>query len=144
MKRHKPPAELASLSKRIFDAIKVGSLKKLCPGEIYLKKKLPGSLSKWTFKFEICETPGPFVCIFVREDSFGDRLNLEEIRRQLGLTRGETDVIRKMLSGLKTAEIGEDLNISKHAVKECISNVYAKCRVKNKFELFSFILNFPE
>lgn len=144
LKRHKPPAEFTALSKRIFDAIKVGSLKKLFPGEIYLTKKLDGSSSKWTFKFEICEKPGPFVCIFAREDSVADRLNLNEIRRQFGLTRRETDVLRRTLSGLKNVEVAEDLNISEQTVKDYLSEVYEKSGVKNKFELISLILNFPE
>ena len=144
LKRHKPPVEFNTVIRRIFDAIKSGSLKKLFPGEVYLTKKLDGSSSKWTFKFEICEKQGPFVCVFAREDSVADRLNLNEIRRQFGLTRRETDVLRRTLSGLKNAEVAEDLNISEQTVKDYLSNVYFKSGVKNKFELVSLILNFPE
>ena len=144
LKRHEPPVEFATLSRKIFAAIKAGSLKKLFPGEIYLTKKLSGSSSKWTFKFEISEKPGPFVCIFAREDSVADRLNLNEIRRQFGLTRRETDVLRRTLSGLKNAEVAEDLNISEQTVKDYLSEVYIKSGTKNKFELVSLILNFPQ
>jgi DNA-binding CsgD family transcriptional regulator len=144
LKRHMVPVEFTALSRKIFNAIKAGSLKKLFPGEIYLTKKLDKSSSKWTFKFEICEKPGPFVCIFAREDSVVDKLNLNEIRRQFGLTRRETDVLRRTLSGLKNAEVAEDLNISEQTVKDYLSEVYLKSRVKNKFELVSLILNFPE
>lgn len=144
LKRHKLPAEFTALSKRIFDAIKAGSLKKSFPGEVYITKKLDGSSSKWIFKFEICEKPNPFVCIFVREDSVADRLDLNEIRRQFGLTRRETDVLRRTLSGLKNAEVAEDLNISEQTVKDYLSEVYIKSRVNNKFDLISLILNFPE
>ena len=144
LKRHKAPVEFTALSKIIFAAIKDGSLKKLFPGEIYLTKKLDGSSSKWTFKFEICENPSPFVCIFAREDSVADKLNLNEIRRQFGLTRRETDVLRRTLSGLKNAEVAEDLNISEQTVKDYLSEVYKKSSVNNKFDLISLILNFPE
>ena len=144
LKRHKAPVEFTALSRRIFAAIKAGNLKKSFPGEIYLTKKLDGSSSKWTFKFEICENPGPFVCIFAREDSVADKLNLNEIRRQFGLTRRETDVLRRTLSGLKNAEVAEDLNISEQTVKDYLSEVYKKSSVNNKFDLISLILNFPE
>jgi DNA-binding CsgD family transcriptional regulator len=144
LKRHKAPVEFTALSRRIFAAIKAGNLKKSFPGEIYLTKKLDGSSSKWTFKFEICEKPGPYVCIFAREDSVADKLNLNEIRRQFGLTRRETDVLRRTLSGLKNAEVAEDLNISEQTVKDYLSEVYKKSSVNNKFDLISLILNFPE
>lgn len=144
LKRYKVPVEFTALSERIFDAIKAGSLKKSFPGEIYLTKKLAGSSSKWTFKFEICQKPGPYVCIFAREDSVADRLNLNEIRRQFSLTRRETDVLRRTLRGLKNAEVAEDLNISEQTVKDYLSEVYFKSGVKNKFELVSLILNFPD
>jgi len=144
LKRHKAPVEFTALSRRIFAAIKAGNLKKSFPGEIYLTKKLDGSSSKWTFKIEIRDKPSPFVCIFVREDSVADKLNLNEIRRQFGLTRRETDVLRRTLSGLKNAEVAEDLNISEQTVKDYLSEVYKKSSVNNKFDLISLILNFPE
>ncbi|MFZ2197226.1 MAG: helix-turn-helix transcriptional regulator, partial [Thermodesulfovibrionales bacterium] len=71
-------------------------------------------------------------------------LNLNEIRRQFGLTRRETDVLRRTLSGLKNAEVAEELNISEQTVKDYLSEVYIKSRVNNKFDLISLILNFPE
>ena len=144
LKRHKAPVEFTALSRRIFAAIKAGNLKKSFPGEIYITKKLDGSSSKWTFKIEIRDKPSPFVCIFVREDSVADKLNLNEIRRQFGLTRRETDVLRRTLSGLKNAEVAEDLNISEQTVKDYLSEVYKKSSVNNKFDLISLILNFPE
>jgi len=144
LKRYEPPVEFTTLSRKIFEAIKAESLIKIFPGDIYLTKKLEGSSSKWTFKFEICEKPSPFVCIFAREDSVSDRLNLNEIRQQFSLTRRETDVLRRTLSGLKNAEVAEDLNISEQTVKDYLSEVYYKSGVKNKFELVSLILNFPE
>ena len=144
LKRHDPPVEFTTLSKKIFGAIEAGQLNKVFPGEIYLTKKLDGSSSKWTFKFEICETPGPFLCIFAREDSVVDKLNFNEIRQQFSLTRRETDVIRRTLSGLKNAEVAGDLNISEQTVKDYLSEVYVKTGAKNKFELVSLILNFPQ
>jgi hypothetical protein len=62
LKRYETPVEFTALCKRIFAAIKAGSLKKSFPGEIYLTKKIEGPSSKWTFNFEICEIPAPLGC----------------------------------------------------------------------------------
>jgi len=143
LKRHAIPAELSTLSKKIFDAIGNGRLKELFPGEICLSKKLDGSSSKWIFRIEICEKPDPFVCLFVREDSLADRLDLNSIRQQFGLSRRETDILRRTITGVKNTDVAEDINISEQTVKDYLSKVYLKSGAKNKFELVTYILNFP-
>ena len=144
LKCHEIPAELSTLSKKIFDALGNGKLKELFPGEICLSKKLDGSSSKWIFKLEICEKPNPCVCLFIREDSLADKLDLNIIRQQFGLTRRETDILRRIITGVKNTDVADEINISEQTVKDYLSKVYLKSGVKNKFELVTYILNFPQ
>ena len=143
LKRHEIPADISALGKKIFDAIGNGKLKELFPGEICLSKKLDGSSSRWIFRIETCERPDPFVCLFIREDSLADKLDLNGIRQQFGLSRRETDVLRRTITGVKNTDVAEDINISEQTVKDYLSKVYSKSGVKNKFELVAYILNFP-
>jgi len=142
-KRHKPPDEITTICRRIFDAISKSRLKELFPGEIYLHKKLKESQSNWTFIFHPSERPKLFVSVFIVEESVSNKLNLNRIRDQFKLTRRETDVLRRVFTGLKNIEIAEDLDVSEQTVKDHLSNVYAKTGVKNRFELVSFLLNSP-
>ena len=134
-RRHRPPEEISVLSGRIFDAISAGKVKEQFPGEIYLYKKLEGSSSNWVFRFHIHENPEPYVAIFIVEETLSNRTNMNELRLKYRLTRRETDIVRRVLDGLKNVEIAEDLEISEQTVKDHLSNVYEKLSVKNRFEL---------
>jgi DNA-binding CsgD family transcriptional regulator len=144
LRRHRAPDEFTSLSNRIFDSIDNGTFIKIFPGEIYLYKKLEGSSSRWVFKFDVSQESDPRVYIFIREESVADKLNLNELRLKFRLTRREVDVLRRTLRGLQNTETAEELNISEQTVKDYLSSIYLKLEVKNKFELVSSLLNFPE
>jgi DNA-binding CsgD family transcriptional regulator len=140
LKRFELPLEIPQISKRIFDALHQSRLHELFPGEIYLSKRLDGSPSNWMFRFFISENPGPFVSIFIIEEKISNKLEMNKIRQLYGLTRRETDVLRRLLDGLKNIEIADDLQISEQTVKDHLSNIYMKIGVENRFELIRFLM----
>ena len=144
LERHEPPDEIATLCKKIFDAITVSKLKEVCPGDICLVKKLEGSPSGWTFRFYIREQPKPFVFVFITEESVSNKIDLNKIRSQFRLTRRETDVLGRVLNGLKNIELADDLEISEQTVKDHLSNIYMKLGVENRFALANLLLNSSE
>ena len=144
MKRYPLPDEITDLGRRIFDAIKTSRLGELFPGEIYFYKKIEGSPSKWTFKFDVCECPETLVSVFITEESISNKIDLLKVRRHFKLTRRETDVLRRVLNGFKNTDIAEDLDITEQTVKDHLSNIYMKLGVENRFGLAQFLLNFPE
>lgn len=143
LKRYKMPDEITTICKRIFNAISASRLDELFPGEVRVFKKLEGSPSMWTFRFSIHEQPEPFVSIFITEESDNNQLDLNIIRSQCHLTRRETDVLGRVLNGLKNSEISDDLDISEQTVKDYLSNIYAKLGVENRFALASLLYNSP-
>ncbi len=144
LKRYKPPDEMTTICKRIFDAISASRLEELFPGEVCFFKKLEGSPSIWTFRFSLREHPKPFVSVFITEESDGHKLDLNIIRSQFHLTRRETDVLGRVLNGRKNSEISDDLDISEQTVKDYLSNIYAKLEVENRFALANLLFNSPE
>jgi DNA-binding CsgD family transcriptional regulator len=143
LKYYKPPEEIKSICRKIFDAIKASKLKEMFPGDIYLFKKLEGSPSTWTFRVHIFEERKPFVVVFITEESVSNKIDLNKIRSHFRLTRRETDVIGRVLNGMKNIAIADDLEISEQTVKDYLSNIYAKVGVENRFALASFLLNSP-
>ena len=104
LKRYALPDEIKVLSKRIFDAIKASKMEELFPGEVYFYKKMESSSSKWTFKLDVCDDTGPYVSVFITEESISQKIDLLKVRRHFKLTRRETDVIRRVLNGFKNTE----------------------------------------
>ncbi len=141
LKRYKLPDEITTICRRIFDAMSASRLEELFPGEVYFFKKLEGSPSTWTFRFSICEQPKPFVSVFITEESDNHKLDLNIIRNHFHLTRRETDVLGRVLNGLKNSEISDDLDIAEQTVKDYLSNIYAKLGVENRFALASLLFN---
>ncbi len=139
IKRRGISSDIINLCERIFDAIRTNKTREVFPGEVYLYKKFEGSTSDWTFKFVIQESPGPLVYLFIMEQTVSSRLKMNEIRIQYRLTRRETDVLRRVISGLTNSEIAEDFEISEQTVKDHLSNIYAKLGIKNRFGLISGI-----
>lgn len=140
LKRYAPPGEIYNISKRIFQAIKKSKLHEEFPGEVVLTKSLYGSSSNWIFKFFICESPQPLVGVFIIEESISNKIDMNQIRQQFKLTRRETDVLRRVLDGLKNIEIADDLEISEQTVKDHLSNVYMKTGVENRFALIRSLI----
>jgi DNA-binding CsgD family transcriptional regulator len=140
LKRFEIPHEILQINRRIFDAMEQSRLEELFPGEIYLSTKIEGSPSNWIFRFFISENPGPFVSIFIIEEKISNKLQMNKIRQLYGLTRRETDILRRTLDGLKNIEVAEDLEISEQTVKDHLSNIYMKMGVENRFELVRFLI----
>jgi DNA-binding CsgD family transcriptional regulator len=134
------PDEISSLGKRIFDAMKVSMLNELFPGEVHLTKKFDDSPSNWRFSFLICENPNPLIVIFIMEEKISNKLEMNEIRRQYRLTRKETDILRRVIDGLKNTEIAEDIEVTVQTVKDHLSNIYMKIGVENRVSLMRTLM----
>jgi DNA-binding CsgD family transcriptional regulator len=143
-RRHELPGEVMTICRRVFDAIRLSKVKEMFPGEIHLHMKLQDSPGNWTFRLHINEEDGPFVAVFIVEESLSNRIDLNSIRREFKLTRRETDVVRRLISGLRNTDIADDLEISEQTVKDHLSNIYMKLGVENRFTLVSFLLGLAE
>jgi len=141
MERFQLPVEISRVSKRIFNAMHLTKLAEEFPGEIYIKRKYNKSPSNWTFRIVFKEEPDPYICVFIIEDTISSKLDLNKIRQQFRLTRRETDVLRRVLDGLKNIEIAEELEISEQTVKDHLSNIYMKIGVRNRFSLMRELVN---
>jgi DNA-binding CsgD family transcriptional regulator len=135
------PEEIASVSRKIFDALDRKKFQELFPGEITITKKFEGSPSNWIFKFAMPVNASPFIVLFIIEDKISNKLNLNEIRQQYRLTRRETDILRRVLDGLKNIEISKDLEIVEQTVKDHLSNIYMKIGAENRFDLIRSLLS---
>jgi len=62
-------------------------------------------------------------------------MNLEHMKVRFGLTRREAAVLKRLLDGLKNADIAKNMAIAEQTVKDHLSRIYKKMRVKNRFEL---------
>jgi len=141
LKRYFLPDEIPQLTRRIFDAMDASSLQESFPGEVYIFKRLEGSSSNWIFKFFISETPRQLVGLFIIEERVSQKMDMNEIRKQFRLTRRETDILRRVLDGLKNMEIAEELEISEQTVKDHLSNIYMKSGVENRFDLARLLMH---
>jgi DNA-binding CsgD family transcriptional regulator len=144
LRRHELPKDVAVFNKKIFDSICTGRLEDSFPGEIYLKTRLNRSAEKWTFKFEVCERPEPFVCVFISGESIAGKIRFNELRKNYGLARREIDVLRRILAGLKQKEICEELELSPEIVKDHIGSLHIKFGVSNRQKLVSVIESLAE
>ncbi len=140
LNRQKLPDEITTLNRRIFYAIKASKINELFPGEVHFTKKFDGSPSNWRFSVLICEPPNPLVVIFIMEEKISNKLEMNEIRRQYRLTRKETDILRRVLDGLKNTEIAEDVEITEQTVKDHLSNIYVKIGVENRMALMRTLI----
>jgi DNA-binding CsgD family transcriptional regulator len=141
LRRHKAPDEITVISERIFSALESRRFEELFPGEIVFHKKFEGSPSDWIFRFRVHQGSVPCICIFISELSTSTKIDLNDIRRQYKLTRRETDVVRRVVDGLKNHDIAEELHISEQTVKDHLSNVYMKMKVENRLGLVSLLLS---
>jgi DNA-binding CsgD family transcriptional regulator len=141
LNRFKLPKEILSVSKRIFDAMNISKLHELFPGEIYISKKFKDSPSNWIFRLCIFESPSPLIVLYILEDKISNKLNINAIRQQYRLTRRESDILRRVLDGLKNAEISKELHIIEQTVKDHLTNIYMKLGVENRMALIRSLLS---
>ena len=135
LSRFEIPEEIPSVGMRIFNALDGDKFQELFPGEIIVTKKFEGSPSNWLFRFAIPVKSQPIIVIYIIEDKVSSKLNVNEIRQQYRLTRREADIVRRLLDGLKNAEISKELEIVEQTVKDHLSNIYQKMGVENRFDL---------
>ncbi len=140
LSRFELPEEIPSVSRRIFDALDRSKFQELFPGEISIVKKLEDSPSNWIFRFSVLQGT-PVIVLFIIEDKVSNKVNVNEIRQQYRLTRRETDIVRRVLDGLKNSEIAKELEITEQTVKDHLSNAYAKIGIENRFELVRSLLS---
>jgi len=136
------PNEVDDICKRMFDAMRKGTFRDLFPGEVNVYKKFEGSPGRWRFRFHVYEN-GPLVCVFIHEEALSEKLNLNRMRLHFGLTRRETDVIRRVINGLRNDDIAKEFDIGEQTIKDHLSNAYQKIGVRNRVELLSFLFNSP-
>jgi DNA-binding CsgD family transcriptional regulator len=138
--RFELPEEIITISKRLFDATERGKLGELFPGEIYITKKLDGSASNWVFRLYIQEKTNPLVYLLIFEETVSNKLDMNGIRQQFKLTRRETDILRRVIDGLKNTEIAAELEIAEQTVKDHLSNIYLKTATENRMSLMRTLL----
>jgi len=143
LKSHPWPEEVPAVSRRIFDAISSSRLEELFPGEIYIKKRPEGATTDWTFKLDIAAGTAPLVFVYIIQDSVSMRLEINKLRIEFRLTRRESDVLRRVIDGMKNTEISDELSISEQTVKDHLSNIYMKLGVENRFDLIRMLINSP-
>jgi DNA-binding CsgD family transcriptional regulator len=144
LNRFELPEEITTVSKRMFDAVDKGKLSELFPGEIYITKKLDGSVSNWIFRLYIQEKSNPLVYLLIFEETVSNKLDMSGIRRRFKLTRRETDILRRVIDGSKNTEIAEELEISEQTVKDHLSNIYLKTGAENRMALMRNLVYSPD
>ncbi len=142
LRRHDLPDEIPMIARRMFSAVKNSQFNQIFPGEVYVYKRLQGSHSRWVFRLDMNESGRPVVIVFVSEESISETVDLLKARRHFKFTRRETDVIRRLLRGLKNSDIADDMNIREQTVKDYLSNIYEKVGVGSRFALARVLMNF--
>lgn len=91
---------------------------------------------------ELWKAKGALVIIrSVEKDSFS-RLNTV-LADFYGLTAAETEVLTKMISGLSSSEIADELQLTKECVRSRLKKIYQKTGVSNQVQLTHDILEGP-
>ena len=143
LSRFELPAEITNIKNRIYDAIDKGQLKELFPGEICFSKKFNDSQSNWIFRIYINDKPDPVVYLVIVEEPISNKIDINQIRQQFRLTRRESDVLRRVLDGLRNIEIAEELEISEQTIKDHLSNIYKKIGTENRMALMCKLIQAP-
>lgn len=143
LSRFELPAEITSINKRIYDAIDKGQLRELFPGEICFSKKFDGSPSNWIFRIYINDKPDPVVYLVIVEETISNKIDINQIRQQFRLSRRESDVLRRVLDGLRNIEIAEELQISEQTIKDHLSSIYKKIGAGNRMALMRVLIQTP-
>ena len=73
----------------------------------------------------------------------GWRMRLSELSQKYMLTKREMEILELLLNGDTYQGISDKLIISVNTVKKHCSNIYQKCGVKNRNQIFA-MLNFGD
>ncbi len=141
LSRFEMPPEITAVNNRIFNEIGKGTISELFPGDIYLTRKLAGSTSNWVFRLYIYEKPYPLIYVVIMEETISNKLDMNEVRQKFRLTRRETDIVRRVIDGLRNIEIAEELGITEQTVKDHLSKIYKKIGVENRMALMRILMN---
>ena len=57
--------------------------------------------------------------------------------KQYRITSRESEMLKYLLSGAEYKDISRELNISLSTIKKHINNIYKKCEVKNRIEIYN-------
>ncbi len=123
-----------------MEAFQSSRLNELFPGEVYIERRLDSSTSRWLFNLHIIQGKNPLIIVFIIEQAISNQLNMNEVRLKYSLTRRETDVLRRVLKGLKNIDIAEELNISEQTVKDHLSNIYGKIGIETRNDLMRIFI----
>lgn len=66
-------------------------------------------------------------------------LDSENLNLQTSLTQAEERIVELLHRGLTYKEIAKELIVSYHTVKKHVQNIYTKCGVNSRFELYKWI-----
>lgn len=66
-------------------------------------------------------------------------LDSENLKLQTSLTQAEKRIVELLHRGLTYKEIAKELIVSYHTVKKHVQNIYTKCGVNSRFELYKWI-----
>ena len=143
LSRFELPAEITNIKNRIYDAIDKGQLGELFPGEICFSKKFDGSPSNWIFRIYINDKPDPVVYLVIVEETISNKMDINQIRQQFRLSRRESDILRRVVDGLRNLEIAEEFQISEQTIKDHLSNIYKKIGAENRMALMRVLIQKP-
>ena len=139
-RHHTLPPEVSTVSRRMIDAVASGSFSREFPGEVLIHGRLADPVVSWTFHLVVDQVSDPpLVCVYCVEQGGPLSMDLNAARQQYHLTRRETDVLRRLLHGMKNMDIAEDLNIAEQTVKDHLSNIYQKTGTENRFGLIRLL-----
>jgi DNA-binding CsgD family transcriptional regulator len=68
-----------------------------------------------------------------------DEGDLDSFFDEHNITRREREILMLLLKGKRTKDIGKELFISYHTVKNHIHNIYQKLHVKNRLQITSLL-----
>jgi DNA-binding CsgD family transcriptional regulator len=143
LSRFELPAEITNIKNRIYDAIDKGQLGELFPGEICFSKKFDGSPSNWIFRIYINDKPDPVVYLVIVEETISNKMDINQIRQQFRLSRRESDILRRVVDGLRNLEIAEEFQISEQTIKDHLSSIYKKIGAENRMALMRVLMQTP-
>ncbi|MBA4699528.1 MAG: helix-turn-helix transcriptional regulator [Ruminococcus sp.] len=63
----------------------------------------------------------------------------ESLRARIPLTQAEKRVAELMCRGLTYKEISDELSVSYHTVKKHVQNIYTKCSINSRYELYKWM-----